>query len=348
MPSKAIKKMQKNKIAVSFFQRKPLPNFHFSVEIIFGDVKKALPEFVNHKTIIFKHFSQGIFKRLHSCWEAFRNQGQVNHITGDIYFVGALLTKKKTVQTILDCVFLEHSSGFKKKILKYFWLTMPVKRCQYITTISSQIKKEIVAHTNCNPDKIQVIPIAVSPVFYPSAKAFNSDCPNIVLTGSSPNKNLPRMMEAIKGLNCTVTVIGKQEQQFIDKLNECGLSYTYLQNLNREQMLEAYQKADLVMFVSTYEGFGMPIIEAQAVGVPVITSNISSMPEVAGNSAILADPYNVDNIKESVLSIINNKALRNDLIQKGFENVKRFNIDNIAAQYADVYQRIVDGKIPNL
>lgn len=325
---------------ITYFQRKPIANFHFSVEIIFGDVKNALPKEVEQKTIIFKYFSQGLFKRLYSCWEAYKNQDQINHITGDISFVGLFLQKKRTVQTLLDCVFLENSTGIKRKVLKYFWLTMPMQRCKFITTISNQVKTELVKQTNCNPNKITVIPIAVSPLFVPSAKKFNASLPNIIMTGSAPNKNIHRMIEALQVIPCMVTIIGKQEDQYIQKFNECGVNYIYKSGLNQQQMLEEYQNADLLMFASTYEGFGMPAIEAQAVGVPVLTSNISSMPEVAGNAALLVNPLSVDEIREGVLKIISNEKYRNEIVEYGFENVKRFNIKNIVEQYLNLYKKI--------
>ena len=95
---------------------------------------------------------------------------------------------------------------------------------------------------------------------------------------------------------------------------------------------------DLLVFVSTYEGFGLPILEAQATGRPVITSNVLSMPEVAGDSACLVDPFDVSSIRKGILKVINDPAYREKLIKRGFENVKRFQPDKIAEQYADIYR----------
>ena len=88
--------------------------------------------------------------------------------------------------------------------------------------------------------------------------------------------------------------------------------------------------AEAAVFPSLYEGFGLPIIEAQAAGVPVITSNVSSMPEVGGNAAVLVDPYDIEAISKAMWDM-ERQELRSDLIKKGFENIKRFNWDDQAA-----------------
>ena len=93
------------------------------------------------------------------------------------------------------------------------------------------------------------------------------------------------------------------------------------------------------MFVSLYEGFGIPIIEAQAAGTPVITSNISSMPEAAGEGAILVDPYSVENIAAELEHVIENSTLREQLIEKGYANAQRFSWDAAAKQMAEVVRR---------
>ena len=101
-----------------------------------------------------------------------------------------------------------------------------------------------------------------------------------------------------------------------------------------------YQSSNLVTSVSTYEGFGLPILEANAVGRPVITSNIASMPEVGGEAVYYVDPHNVDDIRKGILELIQNADLRDCLIKKGLENIKRFKPEVIAAQYCELYENI--------
>ena len=107
-------------------------------------------------------------------------------------------------------------------------------------------------------------------------------------------------------------------------------------------MVNEYEKCDILSFVSTYEGFGLPIIEAQTCGRVVITSNISSLPEVAGNGAYFINPYDITEIKNGIKELINNSKLRDELIQNGIENVKRFNPEQIANQYKELYQKVLN------
>jgi glycosyltransferase involved in cell wall biosynthesis len=105
-------------------------------------------------------------------------------------------------------------------------------------------------------------------------------------------------------------------------------------------MVNKYKECDLVTFVSTHEGFGMPIVEANIVGRPVVTANVSSMPEVAGNAAHLVDPFDVADIRRGILKVIEEDAYREQLILNGFENQKRFKAELIAGQLEAIYRRV--------
>jgi glycosyltransferase involved in cell wall biosynthesis len=105
-------------------------------------------------------------------------------------------------------------------------------------------------------------------------------------------------------------------------------------------MQAAYEAADILLFCSTIEGFGMPIIEAQTVGRVVVTSSVSSMPDVAGGGACLADPLSISDIRHAVERVLNDNNYRNDLIYKGLQNVRRFNPQTVARQYAHLYETI--------
>ena len=108
--------------------------------------------------------------------------------------------------------------------------------------------------------------------------------------------------------------------------------------------MRCYEEADIVTLMSTLEGFGMPIVEAQAVGRVVVTSNVSSMPEVAGDGACLVDPLDVSAIRAGIRKVIDDDGYREDLVRRGFENVKRFDPERIAQQYLDLYRRIAEPK----
>lgn len=103
-----------------------------------------------------------------------------------------------------------------------------------------------------------------------------------------------------------------------------------------EEKFDLIVGADVFLFPTFYEGFGIPVLEAQSVGVPVVASNISSLPEVSGDSALLVDPGKPEEIAESTYSLISDKALRDDIIRKGYENVKRFSWEKCAHEIAGI------------
>lgn len=108
--------------------------------------------------------------------------------------------------------------------------------------------------------------------------------------------------------------------------------------VSNEDLVVIYNLAQVLLLISFYEGFGLPILEAQACGTPVITSNISSMPEVAGEGAVFVNPYSVDQIAEAIRSATTNKKLRDKMIRKGFKNVKKFSWEKTAKETVKVYQ----------
>jgi glycosyltransferase involved in cell wall biosynthesis len=101
--------------------------------------------------------------------------------------------------------------------------------------------------------------------------------------------------------------------------------------------VEEYQLADVVVLVSKYEGFGLPVIEAQAMGKPVLASDRCSLSEICGESALIVDPDNIDDIRQGILRLISDPDLRQSLAHKGRQNILRFSKDKIVRQYMDAY-----------
>ena len=110
--------------------------------------------------------------------------------------------------------------------------------------------------------------------------------------------------------------------------------------MDYQDIINLYKIADIVTFVSKYEGFGVPILEAQATGRPVITSNLSPMKEVAGKGAIFVDPYNVEDIRVAVKTIIFDAEFRQKLVKQSLENVKKYSAKSIAEKYIQLYKQI--------
>jgi glycosyltransferase involved in cell wall biosynthesis len=250
------------------------------------------------------------------------------------------MRRDKTLLTILDFVFVVNNRGLKKKLLLFFWGTIPARRVRFISVISEATKIQALEYLKCNPNMVRVVPVPISSVFIRYDKEFNTEKPTLLQVGTSENKNIIRLADALRGVSCKLEIIGKLSCDQLASLKRNNIEYVNSYGLSEEEVLAKYRQADLVTFVSTYEGFGMPIVEANAVGRPVITSNVYSMPEVAGNAACIVDPLNINDIKNGVLRIIGDKIYREKLVQDGFTNAKRFDASIIAEQYAKIYHEI--------
>jgi len=328
------------KISVVYFFRKPFTDY-FSIEELFGFIQKGLPKNIEYSNYYLKLASKGFKNRFLSCFEVIGKQGQINHITGDVHFIAFLMKKSRAVLTIHDLEVLKRLSGMARKIIKLFWFTLPAKRVRYITVISEFTKQELLKEIKINPEKVVVIHDCIAPSINYFPKEFNSLKPNILHIGTAHNKNLERLIEAIDGLPVKLTILGHIRDHQKELLKKHNIEFENYFNLPFSGVIERYQKADLVSFCSLYEGFGLPIIEANATGRPVITSSRTSMPEVAGDAALLVNPESVTEIRDAILKIIEDESLRNDLIDKGLKNVKRFSPEFIGQQFANLYEKML-------
>ena len=327
---------------VTLFYRKNRYTGNFSIEASFDRMMKEFPEGTGFelRKIVISHFSNGLLPRLQGIMEARRYETKINHVTGDVHYLVFGLRGKNTILTIHDCGLMSHSNPVIRKLLKWFWLDLPVWHCRYITAVSEATRQEIINYTGCMPGKVVVIPTVISSHFRPVTRKFNSKCPRILHIGLAPNKNFQRHVEAISGLECSIHIIGKLEKYHEDILNKFAVRYSYEYNLSDKQMQQAYAESDILLFASTLEGFGMPIIEAQTVGIPVVTSNLSSMPEVAGNGACLVDPYDIESIRDGLSRIIGDADYRSKLISEGVSNIERYSAERISRMYYELYKKV--------
>ena len=271
----------------------------------------------------------------------YRNKKGINHISGHIHDVILGLVGCKTVLTIHDTVFLDNVKNPIKRVYKWlFWLYIPIKLANAVTCISKETKKHIIQNININEDKITVIYNPVDPSYQFIPKEFNTEKPVILHIGTGWNKNLERTILALKGIPCHLRIIGTLSHFFLDLLKENNIEYSNIYNLTDEEIKQEYINCDIVNFPSVYEGFGMPVIEGQQIGRVVLTSNIEPILDISGEAALLVDPYDINDIHKAYLNIIKDKQLRDSLIQKGLNNVKRFEASFIAKQYIDLYNTL--------
>ena len=324
---------------VVFFHRKPRPG-NFSIEKIFVQIRSALPREIDWRVRELMFFSTGFFRRLISALDASLHQQEVNHVTGDIHFIVPFLMKKRTVLTVHDIGWVYRPNRFARELFKWFWIVIPLRRSAIVTTVSNETKNELLKYCKVDPGKIRVIYNPISDLFVRFDQPFNKTEPRILQIGTKPNKNLFRLIEAIRGISCVLDIVGHVDTDLIAALDGAKVKYCISKNLSETEMIEKYHESDIVAFASIYEGFGLPIVEANAVGRVVVTSNVSSMPEVAGDAAHLVDPLDPDSIRQGILKVIQDDDYRQELINRGFINKKRFDLAGIARQYADIYSFI--------
>ncbi len=265
------------------------------------------------------------------------------HITGHIHYIAMLLPPSRIVLTIHDIAFLYTRHGIRRWALKKLLLDWPMERLENVTVISQFTKDEILRHTNVDETKITVIENPLGDHLQPRPKRqFNGSRPTILQVGTMDNKNIPRVAEALTGLSCKLRVIGPMTEHQIECLSRHGVEFENMTGLNDDEMADEYHNADLLVFCSTYEGFGLPIIEAQRMATPVVTSDLSPMKEVAGEGAILVDPSDAESIRKGVISIIEDADLREGIIAQGERNVGRFDPETISSQFAAYYRGLLD------
>jgi glycosyltransferase involved in cell wall biosynthesis len=327
---------------VSLLCRRPIEGF-YSLESYFARVQQSLQDLgVEVEINVSPYVSQGLRKRLQIVRFARTHQAEITHVTGDIHFAALGTDPARTIVTVHDCGRLHQLRGFKREILRQFWFALPLRRAAAITVISEAVKDDLIRWVpSLDADRIHVVPVSISPQFTYTPKPFNRRHPRILQVGTTANKNIPRLAQALRGLEVTLVLIGRLSEELKKVLADQQIRYENHTDIDESEVIEQYRKADMVAFVSTLEGFGMPILEAQAVGRPVVTSRCTSMPAVAGDGAALVDPYSVASIRAGLRRVMEEDAYRDGLIESGRLNVKRFDARAIAERYLAIYQSLL-------
>ena len=314
-----------------------------SINQLFIVVRKHLPPSINYSIVIFSYTGASVLNRLYNViLGAFKRGNYINHVTGDFNYATYFMPKGKTILTIHDLyrLYIYPPGSLKAFVFKWSWLYIPVIKSTVVTAVSQTTKTEILKYIKCPPEKIRVIYNCISADFKPVHKIFNKTKPVLLQVGTRPNKNLERVVKAIAGLECKLNIIGEPSPTAIALMDDCKIDYSWQSNLSGEAVIQKYIDCDMVVFVSTFEGFGLPIIEANTTERVVVTGNISAMPEIAGDAACLVDPFDVTAIREGIIKVIEDDDYRQRLIEAGRKNKERFNAGLIASQYYKLYEEV--------
>lgn len=330
-------------VRVKQFARKPYPGA-FSIERVFADVNAALPQDIAVECIENRNFSHGVLPRLRDALRARRLAGPVNHVVGDVHYLTCFLPRQRTILTIHDCEMVTRASGLKRWLLRVFWLDLPVRCAGHVVAISEQTRHEVAELSGIAASRIRVIEDPVSAIFRPAPPPEPDGMPTVLHIGTNPNKNLERLIEAVQGLPLRLLIVGPLSQEQTDLLSRSGIDHENRSNLSDAEILTCYEEADVLAFVSLSEGFGLPILEAQAVGRPVLTSDREPMRSVAGSGAALfVNPEDVADMRAGLERLMSEPGLCDTLVSAGQSNVERFRPESIADRYADLYREVAHG-----
>jgi len=319
----------------------------FSIEQVFRQIARDLSADLfkaEFHTLSYETHLIGILKNL----LLFRRRpADLYHITGHVHFIALLLPPDRTVLTIHDLHFLHQRTGIRRYVLKKLFLDLPLRRVRHVTAISDATRDEIAEHTGRDRADIRVIPNPLRDAFvFTREKPFNRDCPTILQIGTTGNKNIPNLIRAIDGLRCRLVIVGPYDEQIAGLLATHRIEFEARTDLSDTELAAEYQACDLVAFCTTFEGFGLPIIEAQAMRKPLVTSDLSPMREIAGGGAVLVDPHDVASIRSAILRVIEDESLRQEIVRVGQINVERFESRRVAKMYEDLYLGILTAHQP--
>jgi glycosyltransferase involved in cell wall biosynthesis len=326
-----------SRIEVVQFQRRAAPGV-FSIERLFEAVREALPDEFDVRLQTNRFYSRGIWPRLFDAGRARRLAGRVNHVLGDVHYLAWFLPRQGTILTVHDCVSLERLSGARRRVLWLLWYWLPLWRAEHVTVVSEYTRRELLDWVPNPRARIRVIPPPVPRGLERSPAPPRSERLRLLQVGTAENKNLLRVIDACEGLPVRLVIVGALARAARARLDALRVDFENSVELDATALAREYQACDALIFASTYEGFGLPILEAQWVGRPVITSRICSMPEASGGAACLVDPFDVADIRRAIRRLIEDNAFCAQLIERGFDNAARHAPERIAAAYAELYR----------
>jgi glycosyltransferase involved in cell wall biosynthesis len=242
------------------------------------------------------------------------------------------------------------------------WAAMRLYSRYYLPWVLSQAA-HIICNSQATADDVMRFfgrpahAISVVPLAYDEARFRYLDLPTrpyfLCLGRCAPYKNWQRVIAAFAQLprqfHYELWLVGPEDPRYTPQLrhqvNELGLGHQvkFLDFLPEEELLTVLNQALALVFPSLWEGFGLPILEAMACGTPVITANLASMPEVAGNAALLVDPYRVEEIAQAMERLGRKDTLRSHLRQAGFQRIQHFSQRHMGEATVDILQTI-DGR----
>lgn len=317
---------------------------------------------------ICKLFPYGIYRRIwHILPISYRNlfpfQMDITHFFNFIVPPGV---QGKVINTIYDITYLKYPETMDKKNLIRIKkdIDYSIKRSDRIVTISENSKKDLIDFLGIRENKIEIIPPAVNQEQYSNCfsnkqkgfikQKYGLPDQYVLYMGTlEPRKNIERLIKSFYDLQSQITepdlylvIAGKKGWQYetiFQLVKELDLikQVIFTGYVEENDKALVYQMAKVFIFPSLYEGFGMPILEAMAAGVPVVTSNVSSMPEVAGDAALLVNPIETAELVNALKIMLKNEQIRQDYIERGYQQIKRYTWEISVNKLYELYMKLM-------
>lgn len=318
------------------------PDMGFSIGKVFKPIEEELKKYCEVNTLYMpvpNYSLMGLWKNIrYACKVVKSGHYDIIHITGAEHYLLPFMHGQRTVVTVHDLGFYTNHKKGIRAFGKYLLWIKTIGLANRVTFISYKSLMESLQFLNLSAGQATVIFNAVGNEYQFKEHFLNTSCPIILQVGTKPNKNLEKTIMALKGLHYYMKIIGPINQQQLELLEKYHVTYSNMINLTNEQVLTEYENCDIVNFPSLYEGFGMPIIEGQAIGRAVVTSNLSPMREIAGEGAVLVNPNNINSIRTGYMNVFDNYEA---IVRNGLKNVERFRPSVIAEKYFTVYNELI-------
>jgi glycosyltransferase involved in cell wall biosynthesis len=282
-----------------------------------------------------------------------------------------LFMRERYVVTIHDMSRLLFETGSGMRIAaRRFLLRRGLLRAQRIMAVSEATRRDVHSALNIPADRIRLVYNAPNPDFFqqaPAARArailerYQIDYPFLLYAGNiRPQKNIPRLVEAFAVArehlsrhpvyrNLHLVIIGDEISRYPSVRRaviqtRVEKAVRFLGFVPFEALRVFFESAALFVFPSLYEGFGLPPLEAMATGTPVVASNVSSLPEVLGDAALLVNPENVFDIARAIQEVLLDQDLRQELIGKGKAQAARYSWERTAREVLEVYRDVGESR----
>ncbi|WP_263834081.1 glycosyltransferase family 4 protein [Sulfurospirillum oryzae] len=270
-----------------------------------------------------------------------------------------LSKKVKLIVTLHDLSYKDFSQMYSKAFRRYYEFVIPrvLQRAEHVLTISKFSYERIIREYPFVQDKIDFIYHGKNEIFTFEPSIQKEDY--ILYVGSlNDTKNFSFVIKAFDKLNSKKYYlkmimpissnfeINKEKKQLLEHAKK-NSKIEIVDYLPQEKLVEIYQKAKLFIFPSYHESFGFPVLEAMACGTSVVCSGTSSLPEVGGDAVVYCDPYDINDIKNKIESVLNDENMQQEMIKKGLERAKMFTWDKSAKEYLEVLKKLDHKEIYN-